>query len=741
MRVPRRLRRFARRFGLARAFCLVLLVSLAALRIADPYLIEELRLRTFDAFQVLDPRVKTARPVTIVDIDEASLAKYGQWPWPRTRVADLVTALKRMGAIVVAFDVMFAEPDRLNPAVAADSFKNLDEETRTRLRALASNDQVLADAISGGRVILGETGLPSVVPQPEQALPTTGMATLGEDPQPLLFEFAGLLRNIPILEQAAAGRGILTIRPERDGIVRRVPTIVVAQGATMPSLSFEILRVVTGSETILVRSDHAGVKSVAVKGFQVPTDANGQLWVHFARRDRSIYVSAADVLDGLVAPQSIANKLILVGTSAAGLYDSKTTPIDRVMPGVEIHAQVLESMLTRSVLSQPNYANGAELIAAILLGFIIIWLAPLFGPRVLLAFGTWIVVLLVGVSWYFYVSHRLLIDFTYPLLSSLMIYLTLVFSSYVREQAQRRQIRSAFGQYLSPVLVEQLAQSPERLVLGGEEREMTFMLSDVRGFTAISETYRHDPQGLTTLMNRFLTPLTNAILARKGTIDKYMGDAIMAFWNAPLDDKAHQINACVAALDMLDRLKVLNLELEEEAQESGRHFMPLRIGVGLNTGICVVGNLGSDVHFDYSVLGDSVNVASRLESQTKVYGFPIVAGAQTALPAKDDVAILEIDFVIVKGKTEPESVYAIVGRKDIEDTVEFSSMRTLVTELLECFRGRDWDAALLLIERRQQREGGDRLELLFELYRERIEAFRSNPPPDDWNGAYQLLEK
>jgi adenylate cyclase len=270
---------------------------------------------------------------------------------------------------------------------------------------------------------------------------------------------------------------------------------------------------------------------------------------------------------------------------------------------------------------------------------------------------------------------------------------------------------------------------------------MTFMLSDVRGFTAISETYKHDPQGLTTLMNRFLTPLTNAILSHKGTIDKYMGDAIMAFWNAPLDDKAHQINACAAALDMLDRLKVLNLELEEEAQESGRLFMPLRIGVGLNTGICVVGNLGSDVHFDYSVLGDSVNLASRLESQTRVYGFPIIAGAETALPAKGDFAILEIDFVIVKGKTEPESVYAVVGRKEIEETAEFTSMRMLVVEMLECYRGRDWERALRLIERRHQRDGADRLEMLFELYRERIEAFRSNPPPDDWNGAYQLLEK
>lgn len=741
MKVPRRLRRFARRFGATRVFCLVLLALLAALRIADPHVVEELRLRTFDAYQVLDPRVKTVRPVLIVDIDETSLARYGQWPWPRTRVADLVTALTKMGAIVIAFDVMFPESDRLSPATAAESFKNLDEETRKKLQALPGNDQVLAEVIGGARVVLGETGLPSAARQSEEALPTTGVATLGEDPRPFLYEFAGLLRNIPVLEQAAAGRGILTISPERDGIVRRVPMIVIAQGATVPSLTFEILRVVTGSDTILVRSDRAGVKSVAVKGVEIPTDANGQLWVHFARHDQSIYVSAADVLDGRVPPQSVARKLVLVGTSAAGLLDTKTTPVDRIMPGVEIHAQVLESMLTRSVLTQPNYGIGAELIAAILFGLLIIWLAPLLAANMLLAVGILIVGISIAVSWYFYVGHRLLIDFTYPLTSSLLIYLTIVFSGFFREQAQRRRIRSAFGQYLSPVLVEQLAQSPERLVLGGEEREMTFMLSDVRGFTSISETYKHDPRGLTTLMNRFLTPLTNAILNRKGTIDKYMGDAIMAFWNAPLDDKAHQTNACAAALDMLDRLKVLNRELEEEAQESGRPFIPLRIGVGLNTGVCLVGNLGSDVHFDYSVLGDSVNLASRLESQSKVYGFPIIAGAQTAFAARDEFAVLELDFVIVKGKTEPEAVYAIVGRKEIEATEEFQRMRALLAELLQCYRGRDWEGALQVIERRRQSQEASALGPLFELYAERIKAFQANPPPDDWNGAYQLLTK
>jgi adenylate cyclase len=732
---------FKRRFGYARLLCVGLLIGLAALRIADPAPIEEFRVRTFDTFQVIDPRVKTARPVVIVNIDEKSLAKYGQWPWPRTRVADLITSLTRLGAVVIAFDIMFAEPDRLNPAAAADTIRNLDDETRARLRALPSNDELLAEAMRHSRVVLSETGLPDVVPELDQALPLTGLAMLGEDPQRFMLKFPGLLRNTPVLETAAAGRGLITIWAERDGIVRRVPMIMQAQGATMPSLSFDMLRVATGSDTILIKSDAAGIISVGVSGVQVPTDRNGQLWVHFAHHDPSIYIPAADVLDGSIGPERIAGKLVLIGTSAVGLHDVKTTPITPVMPGVEIHAQVLEAALTGSLLSQPPWGPLAEFLSALILGIAVIWVAPTFGPISLIAVGGFFATLLVGTSWYYYSQYRLLIDPTYPLLSTTAIYLTLIFSSFAREQAQRRQIRSAFTQYLSPALVEQLAQAPEKLVLGGEEREMTVMFSDMRGFTSISETYRHDPQGLTALMNRFLTPLTNAILDRKGTIDKYMGDAIMAFWNAPLDDKEHEINACEAALDMLEQVDALNKEREAEAEEEGRPFIPLNVGVGLNTGPCVVGNMGSDLRFDYSVFGDSVNLASRLEGQSKEYGFPIIVGSATALAARDRFAILELDFVMVKGKTEPEVIYAVAGRGDIARSGRFQRLRNLTIEMLACYRGRDWDGALAAIARGRRTDEARSLEPLFNLYETRIRGFQKIPPPADWNGAFVLLTK
>ena len=742
MKRLRRLRRwFARKFGYARLICLALLIGLAALRIADPAPVQELRVRVFDTFQRIEPRVKTARPVTIIDIDEKSLAKFGQWPWPRTRIADMVINLSRLGAAAIALDVLFPEPDRLNPDAVADTMRYLDDATRSRLRALPSNDQILADAIRRSRVVLGETGLGGVNPQLDKTFPVTGIAMLGEDPQRFMFDFPGLLRNVKPLEKAAAGRGLLTINPERDGIVRRVPMMLLAQGAMMPSLSFEILRVVTGTPTIIVKSEPAGIKSVGVRGLEVPTDRNGQLWVHFARQDPSIYVSAADVLDNNIPVDKVDHKLVLIGTSAVGLNDIKTTPVSSAMPGVEIHAQVLEAALTRSLLSRPNSIIVVELLAALVLGILVIIFAPMFGPVGLVGIGALFGTLLIGTSWYFYTQQKLLIDFTYPLLSTTAIYLTLIFSSFVREQRQRKQVRGAFAQYMSPVLVEQLAQSPEKLVLGGEEREMTIMFSDVRGFTSISESYKHDPQGLTALMNRFLTPLTNAILARKGYIDKYMGDAIMAFWNAPLDDKGHELNACEAAVDMLERVEELNQAREQEAQDAGRPFIPLNVGVGLNTGTCVVGNMGSDLKFNYSVLGDSVNLASRLEGQSKEYGFPIIVGSKTALAVKDKFAILELDFIMVKGKKEPEVIYAIAGREDTAQSGRFQRLRNLTIEMLACYRGRDWAGALEVIERGRKTDEAHSLELLYHLYEARIRDFQNNPPPEDWNGAFALLTK
>lgn len=734
---------FARKFGIARMVCLGLLVVFAGLRLWDPPPVQELRLRTFDMFQLIDPRDKKGvRPVTIVDIDDRSLARFGQWPWSRTRIADMILNLTNNGAVAIGFDVVFSEADRLNPDLVANQMRYLDDATRMKLRELPSNDQILSEAIKRSRVVLGETGQPAVGSELDKTLPFTGVATVGEEnAEKFLFEFPGLLRNVPVIEKVAAGRGLFSIRTERDGLIRRVPMIMRAQGNIMPSLSLEILRVVTGTPTLLVRTDKTGIRAIRLKGVEIPTDKNGQLWVHYARRDPSIYVSAADVLDNTVPPGRLTGKLVLIGTSAAGLNDLKTTPVSSTMPGVEIHAQVLESVLSGAVISQPNYALGVELLAALIIGILVIIFTPNLGPVRLVLAGAMFAAILIGTSWFYYWRYRYLIDFTYPLLSTTAIYLTFIFASFVREQRQRKEIRGIFAQYMSPVLVEQMAQSPEKVVLGGEEREMTIMFSDVRGFTTISESYKHDPQGLIVLMNRFLTPLTDVIIEEKGYVDKYMGDAIMAFWNAPLDDAEHQVNACEAAIQMLEKIDVVNREREQEAADGGHVYIPLNVGIGLNTGIGVVGNMGSDLKKNYSVLGDSVNLASRLEGQTKEYGFPIIVGSRTALAAKDKFAILELDFIMVKGKSEPEVIYAIAGREDVMQSGAFQRLRNITIEMLGCYRNRDWQGALDAIERGRRSGDADTLEKLFKLYEARIKEFKVNPPPEGWTGAYALLTK
>jgi adenylate cyclase len=737
------LSRWARQFGLARAVCIVLLFALVELRVADPQPLQELRLRTFDLFQVLRPRRQTIRPVVIVDIDEQSIKEIGQWPWPRTTVADLITHIAAAGAVGIGFDIVFPEPDRMSPGAVAESFRGLDDATRAKLGSLPSNDQVLADAIKqAGGVVVGQAASAAPHPRsPAELALQTGFATIGDDPAPFLVSFPGLLRNVLPIEQAAAGRGLFSINPERDGIIRRVPMIMQAQGVLVPSLAMEMLRVVSHAGAIQVRADDAGVQSVAVRGLALPTDSHGQVWVHFNKYDPARYLSAKDVLQGSVAADRLRGKLVLIGTSAIGLLDVKTTPVEAAMPGVEVHAQILESVLTNSQLSPVRYAVGAEIVMAVLLGLAVIVAAPLLSATVVVALGALLIAGLIGLSWYLFVADSELLDFTYPLISSWLIYLVLTFVNYFREQKQRQQIRSAFGYYLSPHMVEQLARSPEKLVLGGEERRMTILFSDVRGFTSISEHYKDDPKGLTHLMNRFLTPLTNAIIERKGTIDKYIGDAIMAFWNAPVDDAEQEANACDAALAMQERAASLNAELKSEAETSGGVYMPLRIGIGLNTGPCVVGNMGSDFRFNYSVLGDTVNVASRLEARTKDYRLPLVIGSRTAERAKEKFATMEIDLIQVKGKKQPEAVFTVLGRAEVEQDPRCRELRELNAQMLVCYRKQQWDVALELIERCRKAANGFDVDGLYDMYVERIATYRADPPPAEWDGVYEAESK
>ncbi|WP_244625644.1 CHASE2 domain-containing protein [Methylobacterium mesophilicum] len=730
----------ARAVGFGRALGVLVLAVLVLVRIWDPFPVETARLRTFDALQTLKPRSVAEAPVTIVDIDEASLRALGQWPWPRTVIARLVDRLTAMGAAAIAFDIVFSEPDRTSPAAVATSLPDLDPLLRTRLAALPGNDERLAEAIARSRVILGQTALGTPTPEAATAVPSS-IAVLGPDAAPFLTAFPGLQHNLSVLEQAAAGRGLFTIVPERDGIVRRVPVVLRVRDTIVPTLTLEVLRVLAGGNAILIRTDAVGLQSVRVPGFTLPTDAHGQVWLHFAAHDPARFVPAKDVLDGTVDPERVRDRIILVGTSAIGLLDSKTTPLDRAIPGVEIHAQLLESALSGGLLAVPNYALTVELLVMVLVSAAMIWLAPILGPVALLNVGAVIAAILAALSWYRFAYTGVLFDATYPLGGSFLVYAVLVFTNFAREQFARDRIRAAFSQYLSPALVDELARSPDRLRLGGEQRMMTVMFSDVRSFTTIAEFYRDDPAGLTELMNRFLSPLTDAIIETRGTIDKYMGDAIMAFWNAPLDDAEQERNACFAALEMERRMAELNERRALEAK-SGRHpVLPIDIGIGINTGPCVVGNMGSNLRFDYSVLGDAVNLASRLEGQSKIYGTRILLGTRTALAVVDSLAILEIDLVRVKGKQEPERVFALIGDSDLRRTEPFRALVEAHTTLLAGYRAQDWNAAEQAMEAARTAGRAFALDTLYTLYADRIAEFRLRPPGPGWDAVYEALTK
>ncbi len=728
--------RLGRMIGLGRAVCLVMLAALIVLRIWDPLPLRGGRLRTFDFYQRMAPFQPKIHPIVIADIDEQSLKTYGQWPWPRTLLAELVNKLTKDGAATIGIDVMFPEPDRMSPAVAARSFRGLDASTRAALDKLPSNDAVFAAAFRQSRVVLGESGHYQPVPSTGGPSLTAGFAMLGGDPSPYLVTYPGLIRDIPILEQAAAGHALLNIQSDPGGIVRRVPLVMKAQGTIMPALALDMLRVVTHSGAIRIQTDAAGIRSVAVPGLELPTDGHGELWLHFGPHDPRRYVSVQEILQDRVPSDRINGRLVLIGTSAVGLHDIKTTPIDAAMAGVEVHAQALENMLTNSALARPDYAIGAELVAAGLFGLFVIVLAPILGAGMMLALGAVVAAALAAGSWYFFIAHNLLFDATFPLLSSFLILLTLVFFNYFREQLQKRRIRHAFGQYLAPSLVEQLALSHDNLVLGGQEREMSILFSDVRGFTTLSESYKDDPQGLTSLMNQFLTPMTNAIIDHNGTIDKYIGDAIMAFWNAPLPVVSQEIDACHAALEMLHRVELLNRQREQETAAVGQTFIPIKIGIGINTGPCVVGNMGSDLRFNYSVLGDTVNLASRLEGQTKIYGVSVIVGAKTAQAARGKFAILELDRIAVKGKRQPETIYAVLGRGEMAKSEAFERLRAIVEEMIACYRDRDFAGAASVLARCRAADEGFGLEALFALYERRIDGFRQNPPPEDWDGVF-----
>ncbi len=729
-----------------RVIPLVVLLLLLAVHLFDWGPIRRFQNLAFDSYQRLKPREQdfTKSPVRVVDIDEDSLRKYGQWPWPRTLMAELTSRLAAAGAAAIAFDMVFAEPDRLSPGNVAKLWQQTDD-TRlltARLASLPDHDRLFAEALAKAPAV---TGFVVVAGGGRTPLRKVGFGVIGDDPWAAIHGGHGAIVNISDLEQAARGNGAFNWFADGDSIIRRVPTVVRHDKELYPSLFAEALRVAQGAGGYKVRSipGGRGIELIQIGQFVIDTDNNGQIFIHFARADSrdprraTRYIPAWRVIENELKPDEVDGRIVFVGTSAVGLYDIRSTPLDASVPGVEVHAQAIEATVAGAYLKRPDFARGVEFAFIGAVGLLIIGLTPRVGARWAGAVGFGGIAAAVMGAWFAFDAFRWMLDALFPALAVAIVFVFSTLAIYLRSEQERRQIRSAFGRYLAPALVARLAADPQRLKLGGEMRDMTILFSDIRGFTGISE--RLDAAGLTHFMNRYLTPMTDAILREGGTVDKYMGDAIMAFWNAPLDDPDHARNACRAALAMQERLLALNAELRREADGAGRPFAPVVTGTGVNSAQCCVGNMGSQQRFDYSVLGDGVNLTSRIEGQTKNYGVPIILGEETRRQAPD-FAALEIDVIRVKGKNEPARIYTLLGGPDIARESWFTELALRQSEFLSAYRATEWDKAEMRLAAAQVASKG-RLDSLYDRFKARIAEFRHFPPPENWDGVYEAETK
>lgn len=712
------------------------------LKIIDHPLVEKMRLQVFDTFQINHPREYQQLPVRIVDLDDESLKRLGQWPWPRNKTAMLIKRLQELGAAAVALDIVFSEEDRTSPKHIIPLWNKDLEKVSNVLGELQDHDEIFANTIAEANVITGFV----LTQDPGKMLPEVkaGFSHAGDDPRYYLDAFQGGLTSLPILEKAAVGNGALNSSPDRDGIIRRISLVFQAQDTLFPTLSAESLRVAQGASTYIIKASEqqTGITHVKVGAFEIPTDASGKFWIYYTPFVKERYVPAWKVLESdYDGTEFIEGNIVLIGTSAAGLKDIRATPFSPLTSGVEVHAQAIEQVIAGEFLRRPDWIHGAELVLMVATGLILIglmsWLPIIWGTIIMLTVLTGSA----AASWYAFTEHRLLIDPVSPSIAIILIYFSESLRQYMKTEQEKRQVRDAFSHYMSPDLVKELEKDPDKLKLGGETKELTTLFCDIRGFTSISETM--NAEQLTTFINRFLTPMTTIILENKGTIDKYIGDCIMAFWNAPLDDEQHARNACISALKMIEELETVNIANEQHAKEENRAFIPVNIGIGLNTGECCVGNLGSNQRFDYSVLGDAVNLASRLEGQSKPYGVHIVIGPNTANYIQD-FAKIELDLIRVKGKKEPVHIYALLGDEKVAASKEYKELNNSVNAMLEYYRAQKWNKAKeALAECRavQKFLKGTDLTMFLDLYAERIEAYKKKSPGKEWDGVYIALTK
>ena len=692
----------------------------------------------------VDPRI------VIVDIDEKSLAVEGRWPWRRDKLGAMLDQLfDRYKVGVVGFDIVFAERDESSGLGVLQDLGQKELKSDAQYQAILKQltpqlefDRVFADKLKGRAVVLGYyfSDLKS-----EHAMARTS----GELPKPVLpagtfkgrnvqfTKWTGYGANLAEFQQAAASGGHFNPLPDDDGVTRRVPMLVEYNGAYYESLSMAVVRLGLGlpqvvpgfAENKLWSKNYSGLEWIDMQSVRIPVDDLVAALVPYRGKQGSYeYISATDVLRGDAPLEDLKNKIVLVGTTAPGLYDLRSAPVANVYPGVEIHANLISGMLDGNIKQRPSYVLGAEVILLLLSGVGMALLLPMINPLR----ATLLTIAAIGATFavnvWVWAGGNLVLPLASGLLMiSVLFALNMSYGFFVESRA-KRQITGLFGQYVPPELVDEMSKDPEAFSMQGESRELSVLFTDVRGFTTISEGM--DPKELSRLMNEFLTPLTRVIYKYRGTIDKYMGDCIMAFWGAPLNDPQHARNAVMAGMEM----HYVLAELQTRFKENG--WPPIHIGVGINTGRMSVGNMGSEVRLAYTVMGDAVNLASRLEGITKQYGAKTIVGEDTRA-ATPEFAFRELDRVKVKGKEAPVAIFEPLGLsnelgKPVQDELK------LWNQVLKQYRNRDWDMAELQLINLIKANSGS---ALYARFLERIAFFRRNPPAPTWDGSWTFETK
>ncbi len=735
----------------------VILIALA-LFLMDFKFLRLVELKTLDLRIASRGDLKPGDETVIAVIDEKSLSELGRWPWPRTTIAQLVRKLKKNGAKAVGFDIVFSEPDintnlKTIDALSAEMKRSGISQPGVidllrRKRAGADTDAILASAMKDtGNVTLGyffhfarkgadqelahltEQRIAENARRIENSRYPMVNSTSGKPSDFYLPHAFAPEANIPVLSAAGRNSGYFNALPDSDGSNRWSPLVIAFQNNYYSSLAVSLVQSYLDFPNLSLNLEPFGAKSVVIDDIVIPTDESGQLLINYMGPPQTFpHYSIADILADRLPKDTFSGKIVLVGATAIGIYDLRVTPFSSTFPGVEIHANVIDNILHQNFLIHSSVTRFIDVCAIILFGLILGLLIPRLRPLTGMAAAFLMIAAFVVINFFVFFSFNTWLNLIYPLITMATIYLGITIYHYFKEEREKKKIRGAFQYYLTSSVINEMLKDPDKLKLGGDKKDLTVLFSDIRGFTTISE--KLTPEELVALLNEYLTTMTNQVFHHDGLLDKYMGDAIMAVFGAPLDQPDHALRACRTALAMMEELH----KLQEKWKAEGRPVFD--IGVGLNSGDMVVGNMGSEMRFDYTVMGDMVNLGSRLEGINKEYGTNIIISEFTYEKVKDAMCCRELDGVRVKGKLKPVNIYELLGEKKNE--AAFKDLLEGFSRGLALYREAKWDEAIAAFQGVLASRPND---YPSKMYVERCKNLKENPPPEPWDGVFVMTKK